>query len=288
MTPTFVLVHGSNGNSFSWAPLQRELALLGHRSLAVDLPGHGFAATFPAAYQAPQDAAGLAAAPSVLAKVTLDDYVGHVTDVVRRVRAHGPVVVVGHSLGGMTLTGLGNTVPELVDRLVYISAWCCVAATAAEYVQSPEFADSLVLAAGGAVAVASPAELGAIRLNWRTADPEALALVKAATMADGTDSECLAFLNTLEPDESFRVSSADVRAEAATWGRIPRTYVRLAEDRSIPVALQDRFIAEADALTPDNPFDVRTIVGSHAKFLVQPSEAAGILAGLASAGEGTR
>ena len=32
--PTFVLVHGAFANSFSFAPLQAELALLGHRSLA--------------------------------------------------------------------------------------------------------------------------------------------------------------------------------------------------------------------------------------------------------------
>ncbi|WP_435233931.1 alpha/beta fold hydrolase, partial [Micromonospora aurantiaca (nom. illeg.)] len=60
--PTFVFVHGAGSNSFTWAPMQRELALRGHRSLAVDLPGHGFGATFPVAYQAPQDLAALAAA----------------------------------------------------------------------------------------------------------------------------------------------------------------------------------------------------------------------------------
>lgn len=62
-SPTFVLVHGAFANSFSFAPLQAELGLLGHRSVAVDLPGHGFEATFPASYQAPQDFAALAAEP---------------------------------------------------------------------------------------------------------------------------------------------------------------------------------------------------------------------------------
>lgn len=261
--------------------MQRELALLGHRSLAVDLPGHGFGAAFSAAYQAPQDPGAFATAPAHLDKVTLDDYVDHVAGILRQVRAHGPVIVVGHSLGGVTLTGLGNAVPDLVDRLVYISAWCCVDVTAAEYTQSPEFADSLVMQSGAAVVAANPMELGVIRANWRTADPAALAVVKKATMADGTDSEFLAYLNTLEPDESFLVSSSDVRVDATTWGRIPRTYIRLTKDQSIPVALQDRFIAEADALTPGNPFGVRSIDSSHAKFLVQPAEAAAILASLA-------
>src|SRR5690349_1936103 len=55
MQPTFVLVHGAFANSFSFAPLQAELGLLGHRSVAVDLPGHGFGATYVRSYQAPQD-----------------------------------------------------------------------------------------------------------------------------------------------------------------------------------------------------------------------------------------
>jgi pimeloyl-ACP methyl ester carboxylesterase len=61
--PTFVFVHGAFGNSFSFAPLQAELALLGHHSVAVDRPGHGFEATFPAAYQGPQILDALAAEP---------------------------------------------------------------------------------------------------------------------------------------------------------------------------------------------------------------------------------
>ena len=72
---TFVLVHGVCTSSLMWAPLQRELALLGHRSLAVDLPGHGFDAQYSAAYQAPQDLDAWAAEPSKLAGVTLQDNV---------------------------------------------------------------------------------------------------------------------------------------------------------------------------------------------------------------------
>ena len=49
----------------------------------------------------------------------------------------------------------------------------------------------------------------------------------------------------------------------------------------MPVALQDRFIREADTLTPDNPFEVRSIDSSHVGFLIRPREAATILADLA-------
>jgi pimeloyl-ACP methyl ester carboxylesterase len=106
-----------------WTSVQRELALLGHRSLAVDLPGHGLDAQYPAAYQAPQDLEAWAAEPSTLAKVSLRDNADLVVDTVRRLAVHGPVVLVGASLGGTAVSVAGNEVPELIDRLVYLSAW---------------------------------------------------------------------------------------------------------------------------------------------------------------------
>jgi hypothetical protein len=72
-------------------------------------------------------------------------------------------------------------------------------------------------------------------------------------------------------------------------GRVPRTYLRLADDASLPLALQDRLIREADALTPDNPFDVHTLAGSHLKWLVEPAAAARVLGSLAGlTGDGGR
>ncbi|MEU2743473.1 alpha/beta hydrolase [Streptomyces sp. NPDC007095] len=274
---TFVLVHGSCSSSLMWAPVQRELALLGHRSFAVDLPGHGFDAQYSAAYQAPQDLDAWAAEPSTLAGVTLQDNIDMVVDVVRRVAEHGPVVLVGASLGGTTITGVGNTVPDLVSRLVYISAWSCVQrSNPIEYMQEPEFGDNL-LAPLAALNVGNPAELGVGRANYRTADPSLFAAAKAAIMADGTDEQFRAFLNILQPDESLAVMMSDARGHADTWGKIPRTYIRLADDRTLPAAMQDRLISEADALTPDNPYEVHTLTTSHVGFLLKPAEVADIL-----------
>ncbi|MFJ9470842.1 alpha/beta fold hydrolase [Streptomyces caniferus] len=274
---TFVLVHGVCSSSLMWAPVQRELALLGHRSFAVDLPGHGFDAQYPAAYHAPQDLDAWAAEPSKLAGVTLQDNIDMVVDVVRRVAEHGPVVLVGASLGGTTLTGVGNTVPDLVSRLVYISGWSCVQrSNPIAYMQEPEFGDNL-MAPLAALNVGDPTELGVGRANYRTADPVMLAALKAAMMADGTDEQFRAFLNILQPDESLAVMMSDARGHADTWGTIARTYIRLSDDRSLPVAMQDRLIAEGDALTPGNPYDVHTLATSHIGFLLKPAEVAGIL-----------
>ncbi|MEU4742775.1 alpha/beta hydrolase [Actinosynnema sp. NPDC023658] len=278
MNAVFVFVHGSNANSFHFSPLLRELTLLGHRALAVDLPGHGFDATFPAAYQAPQDAAALATAPAALRGASHADNVEHVIDVVRRAGEHGPVVLVGHSRGGMTVTGVANAVPELLHRVVYLTAWCCVDLTSGGYTREPEWAPSALNDLGTGLLAGGPAELGVLRMNWRTGDPALLATLKTAVLADGTEAEFLAALNTLEPDESL--DGGEDRVDPVAWARLPHTYVRVTGDRSIPIGLQDRFIREADALLPDNPFDVRTLDTSHLGVLVRPRETAALLAGL--------
>lgn len=276
---TFVLVHGSGTSSFMWAPLQRELALLGHRSYAVDLPGHGLDAQYPRAYQAPQDLAAFGSAPSMLADVTLDDNVEALLGTVRALRRNGPVVLVGASLGGVTISAAANQASELVDHLVYISAWACVSkANPVEYMGEPEFAESLLPDLAD-LNVGDPTVVGVGRANYRTADPELLGRLKAATMHDATDEQFMAFLNTMQPDESIQVMLGDARLEAATWGRIPHTFVRLTEDRSLPIAMQDRLIREADELTPGNPFQVHTLDASHAGFIHRSEEVAQTLTG---------
>ncbi|MFJ9081855.1 alpha/beta hydrolase [Streptomyces sp. NPDC102384] len=278
--PTYVLVHGAFANSFSFAPLQAELGLLGHRSVAVDLPGHGFGATYPAAYQAPQDPAGLASTPGAIKGVTLADNAEHLIGVLERAKENGPVVLVSHSRGGATATAAANQRPDLIDHIVYVASWCPVDLTVGAYYAEPEMAEVDAASLGLAMA-GDPAELGLLRVNFRTADEKALDAFRAAFLADGTDDEFRTFLNTFQPDENLDVGTEDDRAQAATWGRIPRTYVRLARDTSLPPALQDRLIREGDALTPDNPYRVRTLDSSHLKWLVDPEPAARVLAELA-------
>ncbi|MEV0381269.1 alpha/beta hydrolase [Nonomuraea sp. NPDC050643] len=279
--PTLVFVHGTNSSSFWASGLIRELTLRGHRSVAVDLPGHGLEQFVPRSYQAPQDLEALAMEPSPLAKITIDDYVERVEDVVRRARRHGPVILAGASQGGVTVSRVGNAIPELLDRVVYVAAYCCVdLPNMAAYLGTPENGDSL-LPLIEAVKVADPAVLGVNRLNWRSADPSVFHAVKECLAGDFTDEEVSRLLNQLESDETATIPIAEARGEARTWGRIPRTYVRFTLDRLIPPALQDRFIREADRLTPGNPTDVRSVAAPHVGPFDRP-ELVEIFAGLLS------
>jgi len=277
--PTYVFVHGSGGSARNWSTAQQEMALRGHRTIAVDLPGRG--AGFSEAYYT-QDLEAFAAEPSVMAGVTAAETIGHVVDVVRQVREHGPVILVGHSFGGLVITGVGNAIPGLIDRLVYVAAQCPVDRAAGEYVTRPEWAATDLLPATAPIIVGNPAELGFVRVNWRGADQALRAALKNAISAELTDSEFLQGISGYQPDEVFWLNDPewDHRADKDTWGRIPRTFVRLTNDRSMPLAAQDLYIKEADALTPDNPFQVHSIESSHGGFLRRPGEVADILSRL--------
>lgn len=281
--PTFVLVHGGSSNALAWGPLQNELALLGHRSHAVDLPGHGAGADGPAAYyQQPQDAAALAAASSPVRGVTLRDNVRHVLDAVRRLAEAGPVVLVANSFGGLTVSAVANAAPDLLDRVVYLSALCLSDET---MLTEPwdVVDDNLLDAAAARIAVPGVPDPGVVRLNWRRAhaDPELFTELKAAILADGTDHQFRVLLDSMDPDENYAVLESEAVVRADGWGRVPHTYVRLAADRSIPPAVQDHMIRAADALTPQNPFEVHTLDASHVGYFSRPRVFAELLAGLA-------
>lgn len=94
-----VLVHGGMNSSLAWAPI---LPLLKSSAIAIDLPGRGNN-------------------PGNLASITLDDAVATVLK-----EADGAgfdrFVLVGHSLGGVTITETAFRHPERVVSLVYVGA----------------------------------------------------------------------------------------------------------------------------------------------------------------------
>ncbi|MEU5777273.1 alpha/beta fold hydrolase [Streptomyces venezuelae] len=254
----YILVHGSHGSGAFWAPIARELALRGHHVVAVDQPWHGTEAHLPTAYQT-QDLHALATEPSPLAGIGLDDFERRVTGAVRRAARAAPkgrVVLVGHSMGGCSVSRVANAVPELLAHLVYMSA-CCFSPGVPSIdavMTTPEAATAIVPA--GQV-VGDPRELGVLRLNFRSQDPEDLAVFKEMFCADHAEADFLRVLAGLQPDETIDVNDDRAVGETATWGRIPRTYLRFGADRLLPPALQDLMVHLADERTPDNPFRVR-------------------------------
>jgi pimeloyl-ACP methyl ester carboxylesterase len=271
---TFLLVHGAWHSAAHWNKVAERLTASGHRVDAIDLPGSGLDAGYPESYLR-GDAAALATEPSPLGQIRLADY----TDaIVERLRAlGGGVTLVGHSFGGLAITQAAERVPELVDRIVYLTAYVpAKAKNAVELSSMPEGASSL----SGAILVGDPTATGAMRINPRNSDPDYVEKGRQALYNDVSTEEYLRFAAYLNPDLPLPVAFDDARGTPERWGSVPRTFIRTAKDRTVPPALQDRMIAEADELTPANRFDVHTLDSSHSAFASMPGELAELLGSL--------
>ena len=89
---TFVLVHGASHGSWCWDKVVPLLEAEGHNAVTVDLPGNTYGE-----FDVP------------LCQVTLSSYTDHVCKVLDQLDE--PVVLVGHSLGGLTITQAAEARP---------------------------------------------------------------------------------------------------------------------------------------------------------------------------------
>ncbi|MFF0739127.1 alpha/beta hydrolase [Streptomyces sp. NPDC004111] len=266
----FVFVHGAWHGSGQWAATQRALAALGAASTAVDLPGHGFDAPLPSGYLQPGQP-GLLTEKSALATVTMDDCAEAVLDALRQVRRHRRVVLVAHSAGGGPASLAVERAPELVDAIVYLSSFVPAGRPRfADYLESPESAT----ARGRSLNLGDPGELGAVRINPLSQDPAYVEELRQTHYHDTAPDRFGRWRTALSPDLPLAIPTTPVHLTARRWGRVPRTFLRCADDRALPTPVQDLMIAEADRAMPDNPFTVRTLPGSHTPFAARPGELA--------------
>ena len=273
---TYLLVHGAWHNAQHWNLTANALSARGHRVVAIDLPGNGLTAAFPAAYWT-QDLAALATEVSPVAAVGLQQQADAITAELRRLAPQGPVVLVAHSAGGLAMTLAVQAVPELVARMVYLCAHCPVALpNMVGYLGLPENATALL----NPTFVGDFTALGAVRINPRAADAAYQEALRLGFYNDLTLAQARPFVNLLTPDLPLRVAVDAVHPTAANWGRVPRSFIRTLRDHALPLALQDRMIAEADAFTPQNRFQLQTLDTSHSPFASQPDALAALLDGM--------
>ncbi|OZM75416.1 alpha/beta hydrolase [Pseudonocardia sp. MH-G8] len=271
-----VLVHGAWHSSLHWAATQRSLAQRGIASTAIDLPGHGITAPVPTGYLQPGQP-GIATERSDLADLTMDDLTDALVTRLAEVRPRfRRVVLVAHSAGGGTSSAAAERAPELIDHLVYLSAFVPAGRPRfLDYVDAPENAGAVHVPRVG-----DPTAIGAIRINPLSPDPAEVAAIHRSFLADWP-ADRPGWRLLLHPDEPVASLAAPVPVTAARWGRVPRTYIRLTDDLALPLATQDLMIAEADQVAPDTKTEVHSLPGAHSPFLTRPDELATVLASLA-------
>src|SRR5258708_14746477 len=113
--PAFVFVHSAWLSAATWQKLIPLLEARGYVARALDLPGAGANAKAPSSYdRRPLDAAAFASEPSPNASVTQEDRTRPVIALVEDTRRQtgAPIVLVGHSLGGLTVTAGAESIPQ--------------------------------------------------------------------------------------------------------------------------------------------------------------------------------
>lgn len=233
---TFVLVHGSWHGRWCWHRVVPELEALGHQVLAPDLPGHGDDAT-------------------PVAQLTLAAYAKCIASVVRSVAE--PVVLVGHSFGGIVISQAAEIVPERISRLVYLTAFLPANGQSLSRLAT---ADS-----NNPVATSSviSADQQLISLD--------LSRVRELLYADCPDSD-VALARTRLCAEPVAPFVTPVAITAARAGSIPRSYIECLHDIAIPLWFQRQMQA---TVACDS---VHSLTTSHSPFFAAPAELARLLA----------
>ena len=228
----FALVHGGAHGGWCWELLVPELEKRGHSAVAPDLPIE-------------DDTAGALENANV------------VVDAIST--GAGDVVVVGHSLGGLTIPLVAQLRP--VRRLVFLAAM-----------------------------VPAP---GMSNLEYLAAEPEAVVFSGAENLAEGEilseDDQVVGwqrakagFYHDVDDEvarhawERFRRQSFTVMTERTpleVWPDVPSTYILMKEDRAVGQEWSRRRAEEIGA-------DLIEMEGSHSPFYSRPGELADVLVGL--------
>jgi pimeloyl-ACP methyl ester carboxylesterase len=238
---TYLLIHGAWHGGWCWSKVIPLLKAKGHKVLAPDLPGHGDDKT-----------------PT--ATVTLRSYTDRICEIAGAQAE--PVILAGHSMGGVAITQAGEYCPNQIRALVYLCAFL------------PRSGDTLLTWAS---------QDQKSMVNLTTVDPRpdgVLALrpeyAREAFYGNCTDEDA-EFAQSRLVDQPGAPFGTPVKTTAGRWGQIPRYYIECVRDRSLSFRLQQEmqkhspcrqtFSIDTDhspfLSTPDKLADILSQIGTH-------------------------
>jgi pimeloyl-ACP methyl ester carboxylesterase len=236
---TFILIHGSWHGGWCFDDIKALLEAQGHEVIAPDLPGMG------------GDEAELRA-------VTMQGWADFTADLCRKAQQR-PVVLAGHSRGGLVISQAAETAPEAIDALVYICAMMVPdGMSRADFKAiegaNPAFDDIIIPIYDGAGTLADAVLGGAVFAQLSPPDKVEAAMARLVAEPHGA-----------------RVTKMQLTAER--FGSLPRTYVECTGDRTIPITSQrvmQQYVPGARVVTLD---------ADHSPFLSRPQDLADALIG---------
>jgi len=232
---TFVLVHGAFQAPYAWQFVKAKLEAAGQKVVVIELQGHGQDQTPPSA-------------------ISLKSYRDRVVTAITAI--NGPVVLVGHSLGGAIITAVADTIPTHIDKLVYLAGFV-------------------------------PANNQSI-LDLTTMDPNSLfgpALIPSADgltvsipndkimqvfAQDGNDQVKQLLIDNNRP-EPIAPQAEKVFLKNPAFAKVPKYYIHTNQDHAITIELQKKMVASAGIK------NVYAVDSGHCPMLTKPGEVTGIL-----------
>lgn len=235
----FVFVHGGWSGGWCWEKVVPLLQEAGHEAHAPDLPGSG------------DD-------PTPIHEVSLQGYADRVSEVLAA--QSGPVVLVGHSSGGVAISQAAERRPEKVKLLVYLAAF--------------------LLRDGETLFGVAENETGSLVLpNLVMSEDGASATIREDAVREALLHDC--------PEEDVERAKARFAPQAlapfatpltlteGNFGRVPRAYIGTLQDRAISPPFQEYMYGRQPCR------EVLSMDTSHSPFFAAPEELAGHLEVLA-------
>ena len=200
---TFVLIPGAWHGAWCWELVKAELETRGHNVVTPDLPGMGTSKT-------------------PLREVSLAIWADFVAGVIRSL--HEPVVLVGHSRGGVVISEAAERAPGSISSLVYLAAFLAPNGKTLGEMQ----------------ALGEPREIAKNAIDMQPDGiSSTIAKNRVAPIFYNTSPEHLqiraAEMLTPEPMMSF---ITPVQLTDARFGTVKRAYIECLQDNAVPIEVQ--------------------------------------------------
>lgn len=225
----FILLHGAFHGGWCWSKVSALLNAAGQKVMAPDLAGQGFD-------------------PTPVTEMSLDIWRDSVCALVDQAQA--PVILVGHSLGGLTTQLVSEARPDKIALAVYLAAFLLPNGFSPQRFYQSQKTASVVMAHATV-----DEESGIV-----TFDPGAAKRIFYNTTPASEASIAASHLRPLHRS----VLGTPLRLSEDRFGRVPRAYIETTDDQALPPALQEAMIAYMPCDT------VIRMAGDHSPFLSAP------------------
>ncbi|XP_024529639.1 putative methylesterase 13, chloroplastic isoform X2 [Selaginella moellendorffii] len=231
----FVLVHGAGHGAWCWYKVTNLLHKAGHKVDAIDLLSAGISSFDPTRVG------------------TLVRYTSPLVDFLEQLPHNSTVVLVGHSLGGASLTYALEKFPEKIVAAIYVAGLMLPSGPAGTALNNQLQGRLPVPGPAGTVPLAIPFQLDLVQnLLYNLSPPENVELAKSL----------LKPVPVLDPAVNFT---------QARYGSVPRYFIKTDHDNVVLPQDQDLLIRT----TP--PIGVFRISSDHTPFFSNPSGLASLL-----------